>query len=119
MGTSMYGGRVLGRAKQNGVKKIIMTAGCLRETKEALDLCEKYGEVHRLFYLVDSMIFLGGPGSITRTFWLFFPDPDGGFLYTTVGVHPTRCNVSGNEYTTLFLSHRRGPDTITPYSHRN
>lgn len=54
-------GRVLERAKRIGMKKIIITSGCLEDVHDALDICEKY-------------------------------DKDRKFLFTTVGVHPTRCN---------------------------
>ena len=47
---------VLSRSRGAGVEKIIVTAGCLSDVNDALQLCEQY--------------------------------PD---LYTTVGVHPTRC----------------------------
>jgi hypothetical protein len=35
--------RVLARAKQNGVCKIIITAGCLKDVEDALILCDEMG----------------------------------------------------------------------------
>ncbi|XP_952028.1 TatD-like deoxyribonuclease, putative [Theileria annulata] len=52
---------VLERSKSVGMEKIIITAGCLEEVHEALDLCNTY-------------------------------DKECKYLFTTVGVHPTRCN---------------------------
>jgi len=47
---------VLERARENGIEKIIVTAGCLNDCNVTLEMVKNYD-----------------------------------FLYTTVGVHPTRC----------------------------
>ncbi|EAN32969.2 putative deoxyribonuclease TATDN1 [Theileria parva strain Muguga] len=52
---------VLERSKSVGMEKIVITAGCLEEVHQALDLCNTY-------------------------------DKECKYLFTTVGVHPTRCN---------------------------
>jgi len=56
---------VLDRAKSFGVSRNIVTAGCLREAQEALELSAKLNDFD---------------------------------IYTTVGIHPTRCGEFGDDF---------------------
>ncbi|GAB5367173.1 hypothetical protein AAMO2058_001206700 [Amorphochlora amoebiformis] len=67
-------GQVLSRARLSGVMSVIITAGTLSEARNALALAE-----------TDVKKRGGGGGGGGS-------DGGGQFLYSTVGVHPTRCN---------------------------
>jgi Tat protein secretion system quality control protein TatD with DNase activity len=71
---------VLARARAAGVQTCILTGGSLSESKEALELAEKYGQ--------SPLCLLKTEGEARP---LVVPVRFAG-LYSTVGLHPTRSN---------------------------